>query len=473
MRRWRGGGPASLLALLGCAGCTLAVRASGGVLGGRWGLYALLVLWLALAAVAALLTDLALPRRAAVLGVAGSALALHALALTAGPQLSDDLYRYVWDARVAATGTDPYRYAPDDPALAGLRDPALWPSPQECARVRSERPDTARTDPFPLQPRPPGCSLINRAGVRTIYPPAAQLAFRGAAAVTAPVRSVELRVQLPAAAVSLALTAGLVLALRATGRGPGGALLHAASPLAGVEAVMDGHVDVLAAVLGLGLVAVLARERRGPALPVAAGVLLAAATLVKLYPAALAVVVAARWGWRSARTWAAAAAAVVTTALLYAPHVIDVGAQVLGYLPGYLRENGYDSGERYLLVPLPAQAAPAGVALGLAALVAWGALRPVPADLAAVAARAAAVLGGAFLLLTPGNAWYCTLLVACAVVGRRPEWLLVVVAGWTVYFRAVLDDPSPWPRVSYVVAALAVLVAAAVRSRARWGRVEA
>ena len=146
---------------------------------------------------------------------------------------------------------------------------------------------------------------------------------------------------------------------------------------------------------------------------------------------------------------------------------------MLGYLPGYLRENGYDSGERYLLVPLPAQAAPAAVVLGLVALVAWGALRPVPADLAAVAARAAAVLGGAFLLLTPGNAWYCTLLVACAVVGRRPEWLLVVVAGWTVYFRAVLDDPSPWPRVSYAVAALAVLVAAAVRSRARRGRVSA
>ena len=61
---WRRAGLA--LALLGCAGCTLAVRASGGVLGGRWGLYALLVLWLALAAAAALLTDVALPSRAAV-----------------------------------------------------------------------------------------------------------------------------------------------------------------------------------------------------------------------------------------------------------------------------------------------------------------------------------------------------------------------------------------------------------------------
>ena len=456
------------LALLGCAACTLAVRTSGGVLEGRWGLYGLLVLWLALAAVAALLVDRALPRRTALLVVAGSAVVLHALALTAGPQLSDDLYRYVWDARVASTGTDPYRYPPDDPALAGLRDPALWPSPQECARVRAELSDTARTDPFPLEPRPPGCSLVNRSGVRTIYPPAAQLAFRGAAAVTPDGVPVELKVQLPAAAVSLGLTAALVLALRATGRGPGGALLHAASPLAGVEAVMDGHVDVLTALLGVALLAVLARERRGLGVPVAAGVLLAAATLVKLYPAALAVVVAARWGWRSARTWTAAVAAVATAALLYAPHVAAAGAEVLGYLPGYLRENGYDTGdtgERYLLLPLPARLAPAGAALGLVALVAWGALRPVPADLAALAARAAAVLGGAFLLLTPGNAWYCLLLVACAVVGRRPEWLLVVVGGWTVYVRAVLDEPSPWPRVSYAVAALVVLAAAVARRR--------
>lgn len=453
------------LALLGCGACTLAVRGSGGVLEGRWGLYALLVLWLALAAVAAVLVDRSLPRRAALLVVAGTAVVLHALALTAGPQLSDDLYRYVWDARVAEAGTDPYRYPPDDPALAGLRDPALWPSPQECARVRAELPDTARTDPFPFEPRPPGCSLVNRAGVRTIYPPAAQLAFRGAAAVTPDGGPVELRVQLPAAAVSLGLSAALVLALRATGRGPGGALLHAASPLAGVEAVMDGHVDVLAALLGIALLAVLARERRGPAVPVAAGVLLAAAALVKLYPAALAVVVAARWGWRSPRTWTAAAAAVATTALLYAPHVAAVGTEVLGYLPGYLRENGYDTGERYLLLPLPAELAPAGAAVGLVALVAWGALRPVPTDLAALGARAAAVLGGAFLLLTPGNAWYGLLLVTCAVVGRRPEWLLVVVAGWTVYFRAVLDDPSPWPRVSYVVAAAAVAAAALLRAR--------
>ena len=454
-----------MLALLGCAGCVLAVRASGGILEGRWGLYAVLLAWTALAAVAAALLDRALSGRRAVLAVAGSALALHALALTAGPQLSDDLYRYVWDARVAATGTDPYRYAPADPALAGLRDPALWPSPAQCARVRAELPDTARTDPFPLQPRAPGCTLLNRPDVRTIYPPAAQLAFRGAAALTSGARPVELRVQLPAAGLGLALTAALVLALRATRRGPGGALLFAASPLAGVEAVMDGHVDVLAALLGVGLLAVLARGRPGRGLPVAAGVLLAAATLVKLYPAALAAAVLARWGWRSWRTWAAAASAVLTCAVLYAPHVRAVGAQVLGYLPGYLRENGYDSGGRYLLLPLPPVLAAGAVGAGLLGLVLWCALRPVPADLAALAARAAAVLGGAFLLLTPGNAWYCSLLVACAVLGRRPEWLLVVVASWTVYFRAILDDPSPWPRTSYVVAALAVAGCAAVRHR--------
>ena len=34
------------------------------------------------------------------------------------PDLSDDLYRFVWDGRVAAAGISPYRFAPDTPELA-------------------------------------------------------------------------------------------------------------------------------------------------------------------------------------------------------------------------------------------------------------------------------------------------------------------------------------------------------------------
>ena len=63
------------------------------------------------------------------------------------PRTSDDAYRYVWDGRVQAAGINPYRYAPADPALAELRDDAIFPK-------------------------------INRAEYAvTIYPPVAQMFF--------------------------------------------------------------------------------------------------------------------------------------------------------------------------------------------------------------------------------------------------------------------------------------------------------
>ena len=43
------------------------------------------------------------------------------LFLIAAP-VSDDVYRYVWEGRVRLAGFNPYLLAPDDPALAHLRD---------------------------------------------------------------------------------------------------------------------------------------------------------------------------------------------------------------------------------------------------------------------------------------------------------------------------------------------------------------
>ena len=43
------------------------------------------------------------------------------------PYLSDDIYRYIWDGRVQATGINPYRYLPADDALAQLRDEKIYP----------------------------------------------------------------------------------------------------------------------------------------------------------------------------------------------------------------------------------------------------------------------------------------------------------------------------------------------------------
>ncbi|MEO7720092.1 MAG: hypothetical protein ABIY70_28215, partial [Capsulimonas sp.] len=49
----------------------------------------------------------------------------RAAVLPAPPSLSTDMYRYVWDGKVAVHGINPYRWAPNAPQLRPLRD-SMW-----------------------------------------------------------------------------------------------------------------------------------------------------------------------------------------------------------------------------------------------------------------------------------------------------------------------------------------------------------
>ncbi len=153
--------------------------------------------------------------------------AVLGLALVAGlplvfapPTLSDDVFRYLWDGHVSLAGVDPYRYAPDDPALASLRD-AAW-------------------------------ARVNHRQIPTIYPPLAQLLFVAAAALghgKAVISALALAAHLGVAA----LVAKLAPAHRLRA-----ASLYALNPLALSESALAGHLDVFvglflaAAVLALG-----------------------------------------------------------------------------------------------------------------------------------------------------------------------------------------------------------------------------
>ena len=81
------------------------------------------------------------------------AVAWRVAIVPAAPLVSDDVYRYVWDGRVQRFGFNPYRSAPDEPALEHLHVEA-----------------TRRIDP-------------TSAALPAIYPPAAELFFRGVTAV--------------------------------------------------------------------------------------------------------------------------------------------------------------------------------------------------------------------------------------------------------------------------------------------------
>jgi len=50
------------------------------------------------------------------------------LTLLAGtPSLSEDIYRYIWDGKVAASGINPYEYPPQAEQLRSLRDDRIYP----------------------------------------------------------------------------------------------------------------------------------------------------------------------------------------------------------------------------------------------------------------------------------------------------------------------------------------------------------
>lgn len=395
-----------------------------------------LAIWWSLFAVVAFALTRA-PRRASVVVALALGVVVPVAALAHRAPLSNDLYRYAWDARVQTHAIDPYRYPPDDPHLARLRTRWLWPDAAGCAELG----------------KPTGCLRINRHAVRTIYPPIAEAWFTAVGAVT-PAGSEDTAWEAAGLALDLAVTGALLLALRAARADPRLIVFWSACPLVAVEAVQNGHVDALAALFVIPAVALARRGRNiGGA---AAG---AAAILAKLYPALLLPAVI-----RGRRLSAAGATALAMIALSYLPHVVAVGPRVLGYLPGYLREEGYTRGTRFLLLNafgISASAAPAVAAGVLVAVVAvvWR-TRPDPA------LAAGRILVSAFLIATPAQPWYALTLVPLVVLTRRPEWLVVCGAGYPLYLAILVGSHArAWGTASFAVAAGVCLAATVARRR--------
>ncbi len=415
----------------------------GPVLEQRWRLLVIVGAWWVAFGVGATLVLRTADRRRGLVLVVVVAAALRIVALAGVPVLSDDVYRYAWDGSVQAAGFDPYRHPPTAEELAGLRGPWLWPDAAGCADLD----------------RPPGCTRINRADQRTIYPPLAQVWFR-VGDLLLPDAGEDRAWQGLALVVDLGLVAALALALARSGHDARSVVLYAWSPIAVLESAQSAHVDALAVLVTVGALYA-ARRPRG----VLAGVLLGLATLIKLYPAALLPVVAGRRPRHASLTLVAFAA---TIGLGYARHAVAVGVDVLGYLPGYLAEEGYAGGSRFLLLGLvgltgtPAQVV-AGLGLAVAAVVAWRSRR-------APEVAATLLFGTALLLATPVQPWYALLLVALATLARRWWWIAVAVAGYPVYLAALLDGPIPIiGRVSYGLAALVVVVGEARSCRSSRG----
>jgi len=437
-------------AVAGVAICVAVVRGEQ-ILGARWGLLVRLALW-AVAWGVGVAAALRMPRRLAIPAVFAVAVALRLAAVAGPPITSDDLYRYSWDGRVQLSGTDPYRYSPDAPQLTGLREKWLWPDVAGCAKLH----------------RPEGCTRINRPTARTIYPPVAEAWFTAVFRV-AGMGARHKAWQAAGLLGDVALVALLPRVLRAWKKDERWTALYALSPVPVLEVVNNGHIDGLAALLVvLALLAVVRRH------PIWAGACLGAATAVKLYPALFVLgAVVAVWdrrqpgplGARVAEAARIVAPAGAVIGLTYLPHVATVGLRVIGYLPGYLKEEKYGEGGRYLLagiLGLSADATAAMAVAGFLVVLAWLLWRRPSAPQAC-----AALFGALLLAVTPVQPWYAVTLLAIATVAVRPTWAAVAVAGYPYFFALILDAPRVVDigRLSYGLALVIVGLGALVARR--------
>lgn len=397
----------------------------------------------------------AAPRRPGwplVAGILLIALAMRLAALPGAPLFEDDHHRYLWDGRVAAHGINPYRYAPNDPALDAIRD----------AHGRA----------------------VNYPEIPTIYPPLAQGFFRLVHALGGSLLALKGAVlALEAAGIGLTL-----LLLRRVGLPMTRVLILAWCPLLVKAFANSAHMDALVV---LCLVALLHETIAGRG---ATGALaLAAGILAKWWPLLLwpflwrrwrirehalcAGVVAAGWAlyagpaWRAFwayheatdparwRTWTAAASAV-------ARNLHDAATYLFGGLMTYARYWEYNDSLFRLITrlrfaiarwsgDLPPDAPIDGAALAdaihgqtkllvigiLLALALWRAPRRDAGPLVVLHGAFVLILG--LLLLAPTvDAWYLSWLLPLLCLFPRRGVLLWTGTVVVAYLFIALGGPA-------------------------------
>jgi hypothetical protein len=290
---------------------------------------------------------------------------------------------------------------------------------------------------------------MNRPADRTIYPPVAEAWF-DLISVVAPGHDVR-QWQLAGAAVDMAVIGLLIVGLHRVGRDPREAAWYALCPIPIVEFAGNGHVDGLGLLFLLAALLALQRDRRA-----VAGLFIGLATMVKLYPG-----VAAIACWKKGR-WPMAVTAAAVCIAVYSPHVAAVGARVVGYLPGYLKEEHYGNGARFLLLgllPLSAHLIAALAVMLFAIAATW----VVRADLQPPTGLSV-LLAVAILVTTPVQPWYAVALAGIGIIIDAP-WLVAPALLAEIYYAAViLNEPHQVAigRLCYG-AALVVLLGGSIR----------
>ena len=309
------------------------------------------------------------------------------------PELSDDIYRYLWDGQVQLAGINPYRYAPTAIELSEIRTVYQ--------------------------------GLINNPDMPTIYPPLAQLAFLAIALAGGAIFQAKL--------LWLGLDLGTAWLLGRVASITGRSrrltqLVYLWSPLLVVEVAWSGHLEPLG-LFPLVLVILLARA------PMSAGAATALAALTKFAPLVAVPALTRRLGVRFLVGFVAAAA------LLYAPYAF-AGRRLFAGLTMYAQDWWFMKGpftllEAVLPGPMAARYAAGVLVLGVVAWTTWQRYRPE---------RALFWILGAGMILTPTlHPWYVLWMLPLAALRANRTWILMTGLSFLGYFGlATFQDTGEW-----------------------------
>ena len=237
--------------------------------------------------------------------IMGFALLFRLTVLFAPPYQSEDVYRYIWDARISSMGINPYKYPPNAPELEKVRDSQVYP-------------------------------MINSKPYVTAYPPVSQILFRlcfglFGTSVTA-----------MKAVFSLFEFLALLIAwrlLRLWGMNVQSIILMAWNPFFIFEFSYSGHSDSAMMFLILLSVYLLVVGKKSWA-----AVSYAGAVLAKLHPALWFPVVVRRSGWKSM-----IGGCVAGLGLTFLYFNIDSGLRYLKSLSLYFRLFEFNASVHYLI----------------------------------------------------------------------------------------------------------------------------
>jgi hypothetical protein len=342
--------------------------------------------------------------------------------LGAPPALELDHFRYLWEGALVAHGLDPYAVAPQDApgdparAVLALEGHSVW------ANI--------------LLPM-----------FRSIYPGTAQLAF-GLAHRLAPWSVEGLRlVMLAGEFITLGF---LIVLLRATGRPTTAAAFYWCNPLVVLVLFNQAHVDALIPGCLLAVIWLLRADTRSVRQAGLAGLALAVAVGVKLWPVVLAPLVLRRLlpGRAAIITFAAMFGA--ASLLLIAPlmlSALSAGSGLTAYAQGWAMNNGLYN---WTILALDTVASggvagdrvwrfmAAGTVATLALAVAWRPLR----DVGDLAGRMLIVAAAIFFLSPAQFPWYAIWFFPLAVL-RLNAPLVAFSALLPLYYLAfALSGPT-------------------------------